>query len=260
MSDAASEAVSGAVPDPQLPLAGRRALVTGAGVRVGRAIALALGRAGADVAVHYRGSQAAAAQTATALVAMGRRAPLVQGDQATDGGPEQIVAHAAAALGGLDLLVLSAAGFERVASVELGRGQFEAMLSANLTGPFLLARAAYPFLKPGGAIVTVLDLCGTSQVWPHYAHYTAAKAGLAAITKLLAVEWAPQIRVNGVAPGFVLPPEGTSEEERARRVKRIPLRREGTAEDVAGAVLYLASAPYVTGQILAVDGGRSAAP
>ncbi len=245
---------------PQLPLAGRRALVTGAGVRVGRAIALALGRAGADVAVHYRGSREAATGTAAKLVAMGRRAPLVQGDQALDGGPEQIIAQAAAALGGLDLLVLSAAGFERVASAELDRARFEAMLSANLTGPFLLARAAYPHLQAGGAIVTVLDICGTSQVWPQYAHYTAAKAGLAALTRLLAVEWAPQVRVNGVAPGFVLPPEGTSAEERARRVKRIPLGREGSAEEVAGAVLYLASAPYVTGQILAVDGGRSAAP
>lgn len=252
--------MSDAAPDPHHPLAGRRALVTGAGVRVGRAIALALGRAGADVAVHYRGSQAGAAETAAALTVMGRRAPLVQGDQAADGGPEQIVAQAAAALGGLDLLVLSAAGFERVASAELDRARFEAMLSANLTGPFLLARAAHPHLRAGGAIVTVLDICGTSQVWPAYAHYTAAKAGLAAITKLLAVEWAPHIRVNGVAPGFVLPPEGTTEAERAQRVKRIPLGREGSAEDVAGAVLYLAGAPYVTGQILAVDGGRSAAP
>jgi pteridine reductase len=177
-----------------------------------------------------------------------------------DGGPEQIVASAAAALGGLDLLVLSAAGFERVASADLDRARFEAMLSSNLTGPFLLARAAYPLLRAGGAIVTVLDVCGTSQVWPGYAHYTAAKAGLAALTKVLAVEWAPRVRVNGVAPGYVLPPESTSEEERTRRLKRIPLGREGTAEDVAQAVLYLAGAPYVTGQVLAVDGGRSAAP
>jgi pteridine reductase len=243
-----------------LPLLGRRALVTGAGVRLGRAIALALGRAGADVAVHYRGSRAGAEETAAALRTLGRRAPLVQGDQAAEGGPEQIAAGAVDALGGLDLLVLSAAGFERVPSAELDRARFEAMLSANLTGPFLLARAAYPHLRSGGAIVTVLDVCGTSQVWPAYAHYTAAKAGLAALTRLLAVEWAPEVRVNGVAPGYVLPPEGTTEEERARRVKRIPLGREGSAEDVAQAVVYLAGAPYVTGQILAVDGGRSVAP
>jgi pteridine reductase len=247
-------------------LAGRRALVTGAGVRVGRAIALALGAAGADVAVHYRGSKEAAQETAARLLALGRRAPLVQGDQAAEGGPESIVAQAAEALGGLDLLVPSAAGFERVPSKDLGRAQFEAMLALNLTGPFLLARAAFPHLSSAagrteaGAIVTVLDLCGTSQVWPGYAHYAAAKAGLAAITKLLSVEWAPRIRVNGVAPGFVLPPEGTPPEERERRMRRIPLGREGSAEDIAGAVVYLCSAPFVTGQILAVDGGRSAAP
>jgi pteridine reductase len=248
-------------PLPEGALADRRALVTGAGVRVGRAIALACARAGCDVAVHYRGSRAGAEETAAAIARLGRRAPLVQGDQAAEGGPEQIAAAAAAALGGLDLLVLSAAGFERVPAEQLDRARFEAMLAQNLTGPFLLARAALPFLRERqGAVVSIVDLCGTSQVWPGYAHYTAAKAGLAALVKLLAVEWAPAVRVNGVAPGYVLPPAETPAEERARRLARIPLGREGTADDVASAVLYLASAPYVTGQILAVDGGRSVRP
>jgi pteridine reductase len=244
-----------------LPLSGRRALVTGAGVRVGRAIALACARAGADVAVHYRGSRAPAEETAAQIRGLGRAAPLVQGDQTKDGDPERLIAEAAAALGGLDLLVLSASGFERVAAADLDRARFEAMLSQNLTGPFLVARAARPHLEAaGGCIVTILDVCGTSQVWPGYAHYTAAKAGMAALTRLLAVEWAPRIRVNGVAPGFVLPPEGTSAEERQKRNRRIPLGREGSAEDVAQAAVYLADAPYVTGQILAVDGGRSVNP
>lgn len=255
-----------AAPPPALPaepksLAGRRALVTGAGVRVGRALALACANAGADVAVHYRSSRGPAEETAAAIRRLGRRAPLVQGDQTADGGPERIVEFATGALGGLDLLVLSAAGFERVPSSELDRARFEAMLASNLTGPFLLARAAYPHLKAArGCIVTIVDVCGTSQVWPGYAHYTAAKAGLAALTRLLAVEWAPEIRVNGVAPGFVLPPESTTPEEKARRNRRIPLGREGAAEDVAQAALYLAAAPYVTGQIVAVDGGRSVNP
>ena len=243
-------------------LDGRRALVTGAGVRVGRAIALACAQAGADVAVHFRGSRAAAEETARQIEALGHCAPLVEGDQSREGGPEQIAELAAAALGGLDLLVLSAATFERVPARELDRARFEAMLQTNLTGPFLLARAALPHLEqtPGAAIVTLLDLCGTRQVWPGYAHYTAAKAGLAALTQHLAVEWAPKIRVNGVAPGYVMHPANTSDEEHARLVGRIPLAREGSPGDVASAVVYLASAPFVTGQILAVDGGRSVNP
>lgn len=240
---------------------GRAVLVTGAGVRVGRAIALAFARAGADVAVHWRASREGAEETARQIEALGRRAPLVQGNQALPGGPEEMVAQAARALGGLDALVLSAAAFERVPSEELDRARFEAMLAANLTGPFLLARAALPHLRArGGAVVAVLDICGTAQAWPGYAHYTASKAGLAALVRLLAVEWAPQVRVNGVAPGYVLPPEGTPAEERERRVRRIPLGREGSGEDVARMVLFLAGEPYVTGQIVAVDGGRSANP
>ncbi len=243
-------------------LLGRRALVTGAGVRVGRAIALACAQAGADVAVHFRASRAEAEETAQQIRTLGRRAVLVQGDQALDGGPEKIVEQVATALGGLDLLVLSAAQFERKPARELDRVQFEAMLATNLTGPFLLARAALPHLESASnsAIVTLLDLCGTSQVWPGYAHYAAAKAGLAALTQLLAVEWAPLVRVNGVAPGYVLPSAQTTPEEQSRRIARIPLARAGCAEDVAQAVVYLASAPFVTGQILAVDGGRSVSP
>ncbi len=102
-----------------------------------------------------------------------------------------------------------------------------------------------------------MDVCGTSQVWKGYAHYAASKAGLATITKLLADEWAPEVRVNGVAPGAVLPPENTTEEERNRLIARIPAGRTGAADDVARAALFLASQPFVSGQILAVDGGRT---
>lgn len=236
----------------QADFRGKRALVTGAAKKIGRATALALGKAGASVAVHYRRSRAEAEETAAALTGLGVRAPLVQGDQAVE--PARIVEEAAAALGGLDLLIVSAAEFERVPSESLSRPQFEAMLAANLTGPFFLMQAALPHLRASrGAIVTLLDLCGTAQVWKGYAHYAASKAGLAALTRLLALEWAPQIRVNGVAPGTVNPAE-------PERVKRIPLQRIGTAEEVAQAVLFLASHPFVTGQILPVDGGRSLDP
>src|SRR5207249_4612519 len=110
-----------------------------------------------------------------------------------------------------------------------------------------------------GAIVNLCDLCGTTQWWKGYAHYTAAKAGLAALTRLLAVEWAPEVRVNAVAPGTVLFPESATLEERERIVRRIPAGHAGTPEDVARAVVFLATQPFLSGQVLAVDGARSAA-
>ena len=236
----------------QADFRGKRALVTGAARKLGRAISLALGQGGADVAVHYRSSRAEAEETAKGLLRLGVRAPLVQGDQAIE--PGRIVEEAAAALGGLDLLVCNAAAFEKVDADALSRTQFEAMLAANLTGPFLMMQAALPHLRASrGAIVTLLDLCGTTQVWKGYAHYAASKAGLAALTRLLALEWAPEVRVNGVAPGAI-----TADDDAL--VKRIPLQRIGTTEDVAAAVLFLASQPFVTGQILPVDGGRSVNP
>jgi pteridine reductase len=229
-----------------------QALVTGAAKRLGRAIALELHRAGHRVAVHYRTSRAEAEETA----ALAGGAPLVQGDQGRE--PERIVREAAAALGGLDLLVCSAAQFEKTPAEKIPRDRFEAMLAANLTGPFYLMQAALPFLRASrGSIVTLLDVCGTTQVWKGYAHYAASKAGLAALTRLLALEWAPEVRVNGVAPGAVLPPEDIDPE---RLAKRIPLGRIGTPEDVARAVLFLAKEPFLTGEILTVDGGRSLNP
>jgi len=229
-----------------------QALVTGSARRIGRAIALELHEAGYRIAVHYRTSRREAEETAALLGG----APLIQGDQARE--PERIVAEAVEALGGLDLLVNSAAQFEKVASEELDRQRFEAMLAANLTGPFLLMRAALPHLRRSqGSIVNLVDVCGTSQVWKGYAHYAASKAGLATLTRLLALEWAPEVRVNAVAPGTAL----LNDPEQADRLaKRIPLGRIGTPEDVARAVLFLARAPYVTGQVLAVDGGRSLQP
>jgi pteridine reductase len=183
-------------------------------------------------------------------------APLVQGDQARE--PERIVREAVQALGGLDLLVCNAAEFEKVPAETLDRARFEAMIATNLTGPFFLMQAALPELRRArGSIVTLLDVCGTAQVWKGYAHYAASKGGLAVLTRLLALEWAPEVRVNGVAPGAALLQPGDDAE---RLAKRIPLQRIGTPEDVARAVLFLAREPFVTGQILTVDGGRSLNP
>jgi pteridine reductase len=228
---------------------GMQALVTGAARRVGRAIAVELHKSGARVAVHYRRSRAEAEETAALLGG----APLVQGDQARE--PERIVAEAAKALGGIDLLVCNASEFEKAPAETLSRERFERMLAVNLTGPFLLMQAALPWLRAArGSIVNLLDLCGTSQVWKGYAHYAASKAGLAALTRLLALEWAPEVRVNAVAPGTVLSDQAASSSS------RIPLGHIGTPEDVARAVLFLAREPFITGHILTVDGGRSLNP
>ena len=236
-----------------------RALVTGAAARVGRSIAVALGQAGYDVAVHYRGSEAKARETAAELRKLGVQATLVQGDQAQE--PQRIVEEAAENLGGLDLLVCSAASFAQQPAEKLSRAAFEAMLASNLTGPFLLSQAALPHLRASkGSIVNLLDLCGTAQVWKGYAHYAASKAGLQSLTRSLALEWAPEVRVNGIAPGSVLFADDMPEEQRERLVKRIPLGRAGIPEDVAQTVLFLARSPFITGQIVAVDGGRSLSP
>lgn len=240
---------------------GKVALVTGAGVRVGKAIALAFARAGADLAVHCLSSRAAAEQTAAEARALGVRAAVLQADQAKPGEAERLVEGALGALGRLDALVCSAARFERAPLAELTWERWQAMLDANLTGPAFLARAAYAELKARrGAIVNLVDLCGTAQVWKGYAHYTAAKAGLAALTRQLALEWAPEVRVNAIAPGTVLFPDDTTDDERARIERRIPLGHAGAPEDVARAAVFLASQPFVTGQILAIDGGRSVNP
>ena len=224
------------------------ALVTGSAKRVGKAIALELHRAGFRVAVHYRNSRKEALETAALLGG----APVIQGDQVRE--PERIVREAAQALGGLSLLVCNAAEFARAPSESLPREQFEAMLAANLTGPFYLMQAALPYLRAAkGSIVNLLDVCGTSQVWKGYAHYAASKAGLAALTRLLALEWAPEVRVNAVAPGSVI------EADDALR-RRIPLGHSGSPEDVARAVLFFSQQPFITGQVLTVDGGRSLNP
>jgi NAD(P)-dependent dehydrogenase (short-subunit alcohol dehydrogenase family) len=249
------------VDEPRESWRGRSVLVTGAAVRVGRAIARAFAQAGADVVVHYRTSAGAAGETAAELRALGVRVALVQGDQARDDEPARIVAQAMHAHGRLDALVCNAAQFEEVPAVELSRARFDALLAVNLSGPFQLARAAYPHLKQvQGCIINLLDLCGTAQVWERTAHYAASKAGLAVLTRLLALEWAPEVRVNGVAPGAVLLPGSLPAARRERILARIPAGRIGTPEDVARAVLFLASEPFVTGQILGVDGGRSVDP
>jgi len=223
----------------------RVALVTGAGVRVGAAIARALARDGWEVAGAYHRHRPRG--LAAALPA----------DLAAPDGPDRLAADFRARFGRLDLLVNSAAGFEARSLEATDASAFDAQLDLNARAPLLLTRALLPLLRRArGAVVNVVDVGGGLVAWRGYAAYCASKAALARLTECLALELAPEVRVNGVAPGTVLWPESYPAARRRELERRIPLGRAGTPEDVAGAVRYLADAPYVTGVLLPVDGGR----
>jgi pteridine reductase len=237
-------------------LRGRVALVTGAGHRIGRAIAVALGARGMRVVVHYRSSAADADETARLIVAAGGEAAVVAGDLAERGVPERVVTEAAARFGGLDVLVNSAAVMERTPVGEVTEDAWDAMFAVNLRAPFFASQAAARVMgAAGGAIVNLADLAAL-ETWPAYVPHGISKAGVVQMTRALARALAPQVRVNAVAPGVVLLPTGWDEESGERLRATTPLRRLGTPEDVVRAVLYLLESDFVTGELLVVDGGR----
>lgn len=259
-------------------LRGKSALVTGGARRLGRAIALALAQAGADVAITFRGSQPQAAQTARDLEAAGVRALALPCDVRSESSVRAAVAAATAAFGRLDILVNNAAVFETAALDTLSLEQWDTVFETNTRGPFLVAREALPALRAvRGRIVNIGSLGGI-RAWAGHAHYCASKAALHMLTQAQAKAFAPQITVNCVAPGWIEQEEERAEEQSqtgvphplrseaqqwsgstaARFAAKTPLQRNGSAEDVARAVLYFAAAaPFVTGQILTVDGGLS---
>jgi pteridine reductase len=221
------------------------ALVTGAGVRVGEAIARALSRRGYAVAAHYRTHRPRG--FAAALPA----------DLAAPDGPARLAAAFRASFDRLDLLVNGAAVFGELPLARTDAAAWDALLDLNARGPVLLVRALAPLLtRCRGAVVNLADVGGGMVPWKGYAAYCASKAALVRATECLALELAPRVRVNAVAPGTVLWPEGYPAARRRALAARIPLRRAGTPGDVADAVLYLAEAPFVTGAVLPVDGGR----
>jgi pteridine reductase len=223
----------------------RVALVTGAGARVGRAIALDLAKHGWRVAAHYWTHRPP------------RGLAHLREDLSAPAGPAALARSFRAEFSRLDLLVCSAAGFERRPLEELDAAAFDAQMDLNARAPVLLARALLPLLRrSGGSIVNVADIGGGVVPWAGFTAYAASKAALVRATECLALELAPRVRVNAVAPGTVLWPDGYGAALRARLTRRIPLRRAGTPADVAQAIRYLADAPYVTGIVLPVDGGR----
>jgi pteridine reductase len=243
-------------------LLGRRALVTGGAIRLGRSVALELAAAGADVIVHCHSHPDAAEEVAAQVRAVGGQSVVVRGDLSHGEEVRRVFADADRLLGPPDILVNNAGIFEKVAFERISEASLRHMVDVNLIAPFLCAQEAARRMRSAGRgdIVNVVDIGGATLAWKGYAHYCSAKAGLAMLTRVLAVELAPEIRVNGVAPGAVMFPEHEDEEARRRALSRIPLGREGEASDVARTVRFLVGGPrYITGQIVAVDGGRTAA-
>jgi pteridine reductase len=239
-----------------MDLDGRVALVTGAGTRVGRVIALALGRAGMRVGVHYMGSEKGARQTAEEIIAGGTDARTLPGDLTDPATGPRLVEHANKVFGGLDVLVNSAAVMLRTPVGEVLVEDWDAMFALNLRAPFFLCQAAARIMeKKGGSIVNIADLAAF-ETWRGYIPHAITKAGIVQMTRGLAHALAPRIRVNAIAPGPVLLPEGWTQEQADKLIATTPLGRIGSPDDIAQAALYLLSADYVTGETIIVDGGR----
>jgi pteridine reductase len=236
-------------------------LVTGAARRIGASIARRLHAAGANVVLHCHRSRAEADRLRDELnAARTASAAVVQADLLDIERLPGLVEESAFAFGRLDALVNNASSFYPTPFGSIGEGEWNDLMGSNLRAPLFLAQAAAPHLRAWqGAIVNIVDIHADRPL-QDFVVYTVAKAGLAGLTRSLALELAPDIRVNGVAPGAIIWPEDGlhfSDEERERILAQTPLERIGTPEDVAGAVKYLLfDAPFVTGEILAVDGGR----
>ena len=239
-------------------LDGARILVAGGAQRVGRAIALDLARAGADVAVSYHTSNAEAELTHAEIAALGRRTALIRGDATRPEEMRTMVEEAAAELGGLDGYVHTpSGGFRPIDPQQIDPGLWDLAMDSTAKGFLFASQAAFAAMLPNrhGVIVAVNDVAAR-QPWPRFAHHAAAKAAQAQLIKCLAAAWGQDgIRVCGVAPGPVLMPEGV-----AGNPDETALRRLGSPDDVAGAIRYLFEAEFVTGTILVVDGGRLLRP
>ena len=235
----------------------KTALVTGGAHRVGKAITLALARAGANVVINYHTSADAAEVTAAEARALGVDALPVQ---ASVSDPQQVEAMVTAAenrFGAVDILVNSASRFEKTPIPTDDFAAWHRVIDTLIHGPFYCANAVAPLMleRGEGAIVNILDLSAW-EPWPNFTAHSVGKTGLLALTRQLALELAPTVRVNAVAPGPVLPPPDYDEARIARTAQRTLLNRWGTPEDIVQAVLFLVAADYITGEVIVVDGGE----
>ncbi|HXW56946.1 MAG TPA: 3-oxoacyl-ACP reductase family protein [Candidatus Cybelea sp.] len=236
------------------PLAGQVALVTGAAKRIGRSIALRMAADGADVVVNYMSSKTDADWVVREIQNRGRRAIVIKADVTERAEVRRMFAAIDVEFGRLDILVNNAGIFFDANFEELTEEQWDLILDTNLKSQFLCAQAAAPIMKRQGRgrIINISSLGGILP-WPAYTHYCVSKAGVIMLTRCLARALAPEILVNSVAPGTI---QFAGEEPEEDYIRRTPLHRTGTGDDISAAVAYLATADFVTGQILAVDGGR----
>jgi len=250
------------VNDGNASLAGKSVLITGAARRVGASIARALHGAGANLAIHYRNSAKDAEQLAGELnTARPKSAAIIQADLLDVGKLPALVEFTLRTFGSLDVLVNNASTFYPTKIGEVTAQAFDDLLGTNLKVPLFLSQAAAPALKKsGGLILNIVDIHALRPL-RNYTVYCTAKAGLHMLTRSLAKELGPEVRVNGISPGPVLWPEHEGDSaKRAKIIQRTILQKMGTPEDIARTALFFATqAPFITGQILAVDGGRSVA-
>ena len=233
------------------------ALVTGAGKRIGRAIALALAEDGYDIAVHYGASKDEAAAVVAAIEAKGRRAVALAADLAREDDTRKLIGAAAKALGPVTCLVNNASRFERDEALTVTRASWDAHLETNLRAPFVLMQEFARLLPAdrNGAIVNLVD----ERVWnltPHFVSYTLSKAGLWTLTQVMAMALAPRIRVNGIGPGPTLPSPRQSAEQFARQQASVPLKHGASPDEIAAAVRFILASRAMTGQMIALDGGQ----
>jgi NAD(P)-dependent dehydrogenase (short-subunit alcohol dehydrogenase family) len=238
-------------------LAGKVALVTGAAKRIGRGVALRLAEEGADVIVNYHHSKGEAQEVVAQITAKGRRAAAFQGDVAKRADVAAMFATIERDFGRLDILVNNAAVFFSAKFEDLTEEQWDGIMDANLKSQFLCSQAAAPLLKRSGSgrIINFASLGGL-LAWPAYIHYCVSKAGVIMLTRCLARALAPEICVNAVAPGTISFP-GDAPELAEDFIRRAPLGRTGTSQDIEDTVIFLAQSSFLTGQVLVVDGGRS---
>jgi 3-oxoacyl-[acyl-carrier protein] reductase/pteridine reductase len=237
------------------PLLGKSALVTGGARRVGRGIALALAQAGSDVAITFRSSRAEAAETAREIESLGRRALALECDVRSEVSVRAAVAATVGHFARLDLVVSNAAVFESASLESLTLGQWDAVFETNARGPFLVAREALVYLRQAEGRIINIGSLGGIKAWASHAHYCGSKAAVHMLTQSMAKAFAPEVSVNCVAPGWI-ELEGSDASQAAHFALKTPMRRNGSVDDVAQAVLFFAAGPhFITGQILTVDGG-----